>query len=303
MQNIHKTVAINASSIPESTYPQNLVLVVSDLKKVYSNTRNKVSVTALQGIDLVVQRGDFVSIMGPSGSGKSTLLNLLAGLDQPTLGELWLQGQSMATLSADQLALFRRRNLGFVFQDFNLLDTLTLGENVALPLSLDGKPGQEIRQRVEQVMGFLGILDYMQRYPYEVSGGQQQRAAVARAIVHQPSLLLADEPTGNLDSASARALLELFQRLNTEMGATILMVTHDPFSASYSKRVVSMKDGRVFTHLQRTGAQQEFFQQILRLLAQLESQGTQGSQSAQGQQGVQGIQGMQSGQGGQHELA
>jgi ABC-type lipoprotein export system ATPase subunit len=247
-----------------------VILHLNELTKVYGNTRTKVTTRALNGMSLDVSQGAFISIMGPSGSGKTTLLNLLAGLDRPTSGALWLQGENMSSLSAGELALFRRRNLGFVFQDFNLLDTLTLAENVALPLSLDGQRGKKITQRVDQVMQFLGITDSMQRYPYEVSGGQQQRAAVARAVVHQPRLLLADEPTGNLDSASARSLLELFQKLNEQQQATILMVTHDPFSASYSQRVVFIKDGRVFTHLQGAGSQQQFFQSILNTLAQLE---------------------------------
>jgi ABC-type lipoprotein export system ATPase subunit len=208
--------------------------------------------------------------MGPSGSGKTTLLNILAGLDRPTSGEIWLEGNNMTTLKADELALFRRRNLGFVFQDFNLLDTLTLAENVALPLSLGDKGGKDIQQQVHDLLRFLGLGDQAQRYPYEVSGGQQQRAAVARALIHQPRLLLADEPTGNLDSASARSLLELFQQLNRQRQATLLMVTHDPFSASYSQRVVFIKDGQIFTQLQRSGNQQNFFQSILTTLAQLE---------------------------------
>jgi ABC-type lipoprotein export system ATPase subunit len=248
----------------------NVILHMRALTKVYSNTRNKVTTHALNGMDLDVSQKEFISIMGPSGSGKTTLLNILAGLDRPTSGELWLQEKNMVTLKADELALFRRRNLGFVFQDFNLLDTLTLAENVALPLSLDSQRGTNIPQRVSEIMQFLGIVDQMQRYPYEVSGGQQQRAAVARALIHQPRLLLADEPTGNLDSASARALLELFQQLNSQRQATILMVTHDPFSASYSQRVVFIQDGRVFIHLQRSGSQQQFFQSILHTLAQLE---------------------------------
>lgn len=247
-----------------------VILHMQDLVKVYSNTRNKLVTRALNGMSLDVYQREFISIMGPSGSGKTTLLNLLAGLDRPTSGELWLQGENMGSLSAGEMALFRRRNLGFVFQDFNLLDTLTLAENVALPLSLDGQRNKNITQRVAETMQFLGIAEYMQRYPYEVSGGQQQRAAVARAVVHQPRLLLADEPTGNLDSASARALLEMFQKLNQQQQATILMVTHDPFSASYSQRVVFIKDGRVFSHLQRTGTQQQFFQSILNTLAQVE---------------------------------
>jgi len=247
-----------------------IVLRLRDVTRVYGNTRNTVATKALNGMSFDVYQREFISIMGPSGSGKTTLLNLLAGLDRATSGELWLQGENMNALSAGKLARFRRRNLGFVFQDFNLLDTLTLAENVALPLSLDGQHGDAIQQRVSATMQFLGIADSMQRYPYEVSGGEQQRAAVARAVVHQPRMLLADEPTGNLASASARALLELFQKLNTQQQTTTLMVTHDPFSASYSQRVIFIKDGRVFTHLQRNSSQQQFFQSILNTLAQLE---------------------------------
>lgn len=247
-----------------------IILHLDNLSKIYGNTRNKIATRALDGMSLDVYQREFISIMGPSGSGKTTLLNLLAGLDRPTSGELWLQGENMAALKASELALFRRRNLGFVFQDFNLLDTLTLAENVALPLSLEGRHGKEVSQRVDETLNFLGIAAHKDRYPYEVSGGQQQRAAVARAVVHQPRLLLADEPTGNLDSASARSLLELFQKLNAQQQATILMVTHDPFSASYSQRIIFIKDGRVFNHLRRTGSQQQFFQSILNTLAQLE---------------------------------
>lgn len=254
----------------ESPQHPEIVLHMQGLTRIYSDTRNKIATRALNGMSLDVARSEFISIMGPSGSGKTTLLNLLAGLDRPDGGELWIQGENMAALKASELALFRRRNLGFVFQDFNLLDTLTLAENVALPLSLDGQNSKVIQQRVSETMHFLGIAEFMHRYPYEVSGGQQQRAAVARAVIHQPRLLLADEPTGNLDSASARALLELFQKLNAQQQATILMVTHDPFSASYSQRVVFIKDGHVFTHLQRNGNQQQFFQSILNTLAQLE---------------------------------
>jgi ABC-type lipoprotein export system ATPase subunit len=265
-------VAHTPSAMAQTPPPQraNVILHAQDLVKVYNDMRNQIAARALNGIRLDVYEAEFISIMGPSGSGKTTLLNILAGLDRPTSGELWLHGQNMAALKSSELALFRRRNLGFVFQDFNLLDTLTLAENVALPLSLDRGHGSAIPQRVEDIMRFLGLADQMRRYPYEVSGGQQQRAAVARAIVHQPCLLLADEPTGNLDSASARSLLELFQQLNSQRHATISLVTHDPFAASHSQRVVFIKDGRVFTHLQRHGSQQQFFQSILTTLAQLE---------------------------------
>ncbi|QBD83353.1 ABC transporter ATP-binding protein [Ktedonosporobacter rubrisoli] len=247
-----------------------MLLHVRALTKAYRNTRNGLETWALNGLELDVYRQEFISIMGPSGSGKTTLLNILAGLDRPTSGELCLQGENMLALNADELALFRRRNLGFVFQDFNLLDTLTLAENVALPLSLDKRGGGDIRQRVDEMLHFLSLGEQMQRYPYEVSGGQQQRTAVARALIHRPRLLLADEPTGNLDSASARALLELFQQLNSQQQATILMVTHDPFSASYSQRVVFIKDGRVFCQLQRSSSQPQFFQSILDALAHVE---------------------------------
>ena len=246
------------------------VLHTHGLTKEYRSARSTLVARALNGINLDVYQSDFVSIMGPSGSGKTTLLNLLAGLDRPSSGEVWLREHNMGTLTANQLALFRRRHLGFVFQDFNLLDTLTLAENVALPLSLDGRSGKEIQQRVQEIMQLLDIAQYGQRYPYEVSGGQQQRTAIARAVVHRPLLLLADEPTGNLDSASARALLTLFQQLNEQQQATILMVTHDPLAASYGKQVVFLKDGQVNRHLERIVKQQAFFQHILDVLAHLE---------------------------------
>lgn len=247
-----------------------LVLHTHGLTKTYGRGRSTPVARALNGIDLDVYQCDFMSIMGPSGSGKTTLLNLLAGLDRPSSGEVWLREYQMGALTANQLALFRRRHLGFVFQDFNLLDTLTLAENVALPLSLDGRNSKEIQQRVQEIMQLLDIAQYGQRYPYEVSGGQQQRTAIARAVVHQPLLLLADEPTGNLDSASARTLLTLLQYLNEQQQVTILMVTHDPLAASYGKQVVFIKDGQVHRHLERTMNQQIFFQHILDVLAHLE---------------------------------
>jgi ABC-type lipoprotein export system ATPase subunit len=246
------------------------VLTVKQLTKVYGTRGSEAVARALGGVDLQVREREFVSIMGPSGSGKTTLLNILAGLDRPTGGQYWLRGQEMSAMSADELAVFRRRQLGFVFQDFNLLDTLTLAENVALPLALDGVRGEEVKRRVDRVLADLGLTPVADRYPYEVSGGQQQRAAVARAVVHEPALVLADEPTGNLDSASAQSLLELFRRLNERRGTTILMVTHDPFSASYADRVVFIQDGRVYSELERSGERRDFFQEILSGLAVLE---------------------------------
>ncbi|MBX5436672.1 MAG: ABC transporter ATP-binding protein [Alicyclobacillaceae bacterium] len=246
------------------------VLQVHHLTKVYQGGRGQVAVKALDGIALSVAKGEFVTIMGPSGSGKTTLLNILAGLDRQTGGECWIDGRELSAMTNEDLALFRRRKLGFVFQDFNLLDTLTLAENVALPLALDGMRGAELAERVQRVMSDLGLAAVMNKYPFEVSGGQQQRAAVARAVVHEPALLLADEPTGNLDSASAQTLLELFQALNERRQATLLMVTHDPFAASYAHRVVFIKDGRVHSELGRASGRDAFFQDILSGLAVLE---------------------------------
>lgn len=249
------------------------VLVANGLTKVYGGRDESAQVRALDGINFTVDEREFVAIMGPSGSGKTTLLNMLAGLDQSTSGSLAIDGQQIQQLSGDDMALFRRRKLGFVFQDFNLLDTLTLAENVALPLTLDKRPVRQVRQQVEQILGQLGLADSMMRYPYEVSGGQQQRAAIARAIVHRPALVLADEPTGNLDSASARTLLEIFESLHEQAGATLLMVTHDPLAASYSNRIVFIKDGQVYSKLERDGTRQQFFQEILQTLSVLEGSG------------------------------
>ncbi|WP_067620166.1 ABC transporter ATP-binding protein [Alicyclobacillus acidiphilus] len=248
------------------------VLTANGLVKIYGSEPGAL-VHALNGIDLAIELGEFVAIMGPSGSGKTTLLNILAGLDKPSGGQLVIDGEPVQALSGDALALFRRRKLGFVFQDFNLLDTLTLAENVALPLALDRRPAREVRKLVEGVMARFGLEESQGRYPYEVSGGQQQRTAVARAIVHQPALVLADEPTGNLDSASARTLLETFATLHAEGSTTILMVTHDPIAASYSDRIVFIQDGKVYSRLEREGTREAFFQEILHTLSILEVSG------------------------------
>lgn len=246
------------------------VLRVKGLTKVYGSRYAGAVATAIDGMDFTVNQGEFVSIMGPSGSGKTTLLNMLAGIDRPTSGEIVLQGKDMTQLSSDELAVFRRRSLGFVFQDYNLLDTLTVRENIALPLALDGQSGSESLRRIDEVLMRLGMAEYAMRYPCELSGGQQQRTAVARAVVHKPALVLADEPTGNLDSGSAQSLLEIFQEMHGSDEGTILMVTHDPYAASYSQRIVFIKDGQIFSRLSREGSRQSFFQEILNHLAVLE---------------------------------
>ncbi|QJC53277.1 ABC transporter ATP-binding protein [Paenibacillus albicereus] len=244
------------------------VLEVKALGKIYS-TKGEVSYKALDGIDLAVQPGEFVGVMGPSGSGKTTLLNLLATIDKPTSGSISVRGIDPSGLSDRKLALFRRRELGFVFQDFNLLDTLNLKENIALPLVLEGKPPAQIERALQPVASLLGIAAILEKRPYEVSGGQKQRAAIARAIIHEPSLLLADELTGNLDSKAAKDVMESLKDLNERLGATVLMVTHDPFSASYCKRILFIKDGRFFSEIRRGDNRQAFFQQILDSLSVL----------------------------------
>ncbi|WP_026961610.1 ABC transporter ATP-binding protein [Alicyclobacillus herbarius] len=245
------------------------ILKVRKLTKVYGAGISG-AVTALDGVDLDIQQGEFVCIMGPSGSGKSTLLNILLGLDRPTSGHIWWCGRDVTTISVDEWATLRRSELGVVFQEFNLLEALTVEENIALPLALNGMNLESATQQVHAVMAELKLSDLGNRYPYELSGGQQQRAAVARAIVHSPTLVLADEPTGSLDSASSQSVLELFMELNETKGATILMATHDPFAASYAHRVVFMKDGKVYNQLDRDANRRAFFHEILNALSVLE---------------------------------
>lgn len=244
------------------------VLEVNALGKIYSS-KGEVSYTALEGINLSVQTGEFVGIMGPSGSGKTTLLNLLATIDKPTSGSIKVRGIDPVGLNDNKLALFRRRELGFVFQDFNLLDTLSIKENIALPLVLEGKSPSAIEAAIAPIASLLGIEAILEKRPYGVSGGQKQRAAIARAMVHEPALLLADELTGNLDSKSAKDVMGSLQDLNERLGATVLMVTHDPFSASYCKRIIFIKDGRFFSEIRRGDNRQAFFQQILDSLSVL----------------------------------
>ena len=242
------------------------VLEVKNVEKVYGSKGN--ATRALAGVTFNVQQGDYVGIMGASGSGKTTLLNCIATIDAPTSGTIAIGGQDVTAMSSRQLADFRRDMLGFVFQDANLLDTLTARENIALPLTIDRVNPREIQERVDRIATTLGIDGILNKYPYQVSGGQRQRVAAARAIVTDPKLVLADEPTGALDSKNAKLLLECFDMLNVRLGATILMVTHDSFAASYCKRVLFIRDGRVFTEVVRGNAtRRQFFDRIMEVVA------------------------------------
>lgn len=243
------------------------VLHTRHLTKIYGGQKGTVAVKALDAFNLTIEKGEFVGIMGPSGSGKTTLLQLLGTIDTPTSGEVTVNGQPLTRIKGNDLALFRRRHLGFIFQEFNLLDALTIKENIMIPLVLERRPVEEIEAKVLAISRRMGIAEVLSHYPYEVSGGQKQRAAAARALVHSPALVLADEPTGNLDSKSAKALMESLESLNAQEQATILMVTHDPVSASYCRRIVVIKDGKLFTELRRGSDRPKFFHQILDVLS------------------------------------
>ena len=234
------------------------LLEVTNLKKVYTTRFGGAAVQALSDVSFSVEQGEYVAIMGESGSGKTTLLNILAALDRPTAGEVRLSGTDMQQIRERDLAAFRRENLGFVFQEFNLLDTFSVEDNILLPLVLQGKTYPQMAGSLEAIAKRLHISDLLKKYPYEISGGQKQRAAVARALITQPQILLADEPTGALDSKATDSLLQLFEEVNL-MGQTILMVTHSVKAASHAGRVLFIKDGQVFHQLYRGGDSCEQF--------------------------------------------
>ena len=245
------------------------ILQVKDIEKYYGNKGNVTK--AINNISFNVEEGEFVGIMGPSGSGKTTLLNCISTVDNVTTGNIKINGKEITKLKSKSIEKFRREELGFKFQDFNLLDTLTAFENIALALTIqEGKKAKNIRDRVLEVAKKLDIEEVLSKFPYEMSGGQKQRVAAARAIITNPSLILADEPTGALDSKASRLLLDSFEKLNEEMKATILMVTHDAFTASYAHRILFIKDGRVFNELIRgNDSRKEFFSQIIEVVSLL----------------------------------
>ncbi|GAA0706713.1 ABC transporter ATP-binding protein [Paraclostridium ghonii] len=241
------------------------ILEVRNLKKSYGTQKN--TQTVLNGIDLDINKGEFVGVMGPSGAGKSTLLNIVSTIDTATSGEVKIEGKNITNLNNKQISKFRRESLGFIFQDFNLLDTLCVKDNIALPLALSRANEKTINKTVVSIAKTLGIETLLEKYPYEISGGQKQRTACARAIITKPSLILADEPTGALDSKSSTDLLNAMTRLNEDQEATIMMVTHDAFAASYCKRVLFIKDGLIFKEIIRTESRKEFFKEILDVLS------------------------------------
>lgn len=244
------------------------ILKVTDIEKYYGNKGNLTK--ALDKVSFIVDEGEFVGIMGASGSGKTTLLNCISTVDKPTTGHIHIRGKDITGMKSKHLAKFRREELGFVFQDFNLLDTLTAFENIILPLSISGTDHSKAEQMVKQVAEQLEITEVLNKYPYEMSGGQRQRTAAARAIVTRPALVLADEPTGSLDSKSARTLLESLENLNKNLKATILMVTHDAFTASYCSRILFIKDGKLFNEIIKgKQTRKEFFNKVIDVITLL----------------------------------
>ena len=243
----------------------NEVLKIDNIEKYYGNKGNIVK--AVDGISFNVKKGEFVGVMGPSGSGKTTLLNLIATIDDVSSGNIYLDGKDLTEINQKKIAKFRRENLGFIFQDFNLLDTLTIHENIALALTINKTKKSEIDNKVINIAKELGIEELLSKYPYEVSGGQKQRTACARALVTNPKLILADEPTGSLDSKAAQMLIEMISNLNRNLEATILMVTHDAFTASYAHRILFIKDGKIFTEVVRgNDSRKEFFNRIMEVI-------------------------------------
>jgi ABC-type antimicrobial peptide transport system, ATPase component len=241
-------------------------LIIEELVKIYEGKAKACETKALNGVNLKVEDGELVAVMGPSGSGKTTLLNILSGIDKETTGKVMISGKSLHEMKKDELALYRRKHLGFVFQEFNLLDSLTIKENVMLPMILDNKDLNEMETKTKEIMTLFHIDQIMDKYPYMVSGGQQQRAAVCRAIINDPDIIFADEPTGNLDSKASKIVMECFNELHS-LQKTVLIVTHDAFAACYCNRVIFIKDGLVHSEILKKDTRKKFFDDILEALS------------------------------------
>lgn len=243
------------------------ILEVKNVWKSYGNKENKVSV--LKDLSFSVEDGDFTAIMGPSGSGKTTMINVICGIDRADKGDILLQGTNINEIGKAELALFRRRKLGLVFQDFNLLDSLNVRENILLPMILEEKSDNEQNEQLEKIASFLEIGDILSRDIWNISGGQKQRVAISRALVNNPALICADEPTGNLDSKSTQDAMNYFQKVNEDLHTSILMVTHDIFAASYCKRVILLKDGKIIDELNKTSSRQQFCKEIMEMMTMI----------------------------------
>lgn len=245
------------------------ILKASKLVKIYGESSGEGSTKAIDGVDLSINKGEFIAIMGPSGSGKTTLLHMLSGIDKPTSGEVEISGRQISSMNGEELAVFRRKQLGFVFQEFNLLDSLTVRENIIVPMVLEKRAASDMEEKVNDLAHLFGINTILSKYPFKISGGQQQRTAVSRALVNDPSIIFADEPTGNLDSKSSSVIMECFEKIVEELQTTVLVVTHDVFAASYCRKVVFIKDGRIDSYIVRKGDRKEFLDQIMDNLAVL----------------------------------
>lgn len=249
------------------------ILKVENISKIYGSKKSSKQYMALKSISFEVKEGEFIGVMGASGSGKTTLLNILGSIDKPTTGRYMMDDKDIATLSKNQLAEHRINNIGFIFQDYNLLETMTLKENILLPLALKGCKPIVMEEKLFHIAQDLGIVDVLEKYPYEVSGGQQQRAAACRALITNPRMILADEPTGNLDSKSGKDLLDLLTFINKEYKATILMVTHDVFAASYCKKILFIRDGEIYNELYAGESKKKFFDSIIEVMSVLGGEG------------------------------
>ncbi|MDE5413281.1 ABC transporter ATP-binding protein [Alkalihalobacterium chitinilyticum] len=245
------------------------MIQVENISKIYGSTNSTNQYQALRDISFVVKQGEFIGVMGASGSGKTTLLNILGSLDKPTSGRFIMNEKDIAGLSKKELATHRIENIGFIFQDYNLLETMTLKENIILPLALQGASVEEIEVKLRPLITDLGITEVIDKYPYEVSGGEQQRTAACRALITKPKLILADEPTGNLDSRSSKDLLHLLTYINKEYGVTILMVTHDVFAASYCQKIMFIRDGKIYNELYAGDDKKQFFDAIIDVMSVL----------------------------------
>ncbi|MFD3445713.1 ABC transporter ATP-binding protein [Microbacteriaceae bacterium 4G12] len=239
------------------------VLECRRVTKVYDAFKGAQAIKALNDISFKVEDGEFLGVMGPSGSGKTTLLNILAGIDKATAGEIFIDGKNILSMKKDDMAIFRRNHMGFIFQDFNLLDSLTVKENIGFPLTLDRIKPRIIEEKVNGLIEYLGLKKVENSYPYNISGGQKQRVAQARALIKEPKIILGDEPTGNLDSKSSTNIMESFKKINEEKKATIVMVTHDPFAASFCQRIIFIKDGMIKLEINSNGNRKEFFDKII----------------------------------------